>query len=72
MRRRRRPARPGHTMTDTLGTPVDFHLTGGGAHGLAGADQIVLVMKANMLIANKAFDADERVVGLLAAAQLFT
>ena len=65
---RRRPARPGHTMTDTLGNPVGFHLTGVGAHGLAGADQLVLVMKANMLVADKAVDAGERAIGRLAAA----
>ena len=57
-----------HTMTDALGNPVGFHLTGGEVHDLAGADKLIPVMKANMLIADKAFDADERVIGPLAAA----
>ena len=56
-----------HTMTDALGNPVGFHLTGGEVHDLAGADKLIPVMKANMLIADKAFDADERVIGPLAA-----
>jgi transposase len=55
-------------MTDALGNPVGFHLTGGEVHDLAGADKLIPVMKANMLIADKAFDADERVIGPLAAA----
>ena len=53
---------------DALGNPVGFHLTGGEAHDLVGADELLPDMEANMLIADKAFDADERVLQPLAAA----
>ncbi len=55
-------------MVDALGNPVGFFLTGGQAHDLAGADHLLPGMKADMLIADKAFDADKRVLDLLAAA----
>jgi transposase len=57
-----------HTMVDALGNPVGFLLTGGQAHDLAGADHLLPGMKADMLIADKAFDADKRVLDPLAAA----
>jgi len=55
-------------MVDALGNPLGFFLTGGQAHDLAGADQLLPDMKADMLIADKAFDADKRVLDPLAAA----
>ena len=55
-------------MVDALGNPVGFFLTGGQAHDLAGADHLLPGMKADMLIADKAFDADKRVLDPLAAA----
>ena len=57
-----------HTLVDALGNPIGFHLTGGQAHDLVGADLLLPDMQADMLIADKAFDADERVVEPLAAA----
>ncbi len=54
-------------MVDALGNPVGFFLTGGQAHDLAGADHLLPQMKADMLIADKAFDADKRVLEPLAA-----
>ncbi len=48
-------------MTDALGNPVGFHLTGGEAHDLEGADHLLPDMAADKLIADKAFDADKRV-----------
>ena len=57
-----------HTMVDALGNPVGFFLTGGQAHDLAGADHLLPGMTADMLIADKAFDADKRVLDPLAAA----
>ena len=57
-----------HTLVDALGNPIGFHLTGGEAHDLVGADELLPDMQANTLIADKAFDADERVIGPLAAA----
>jgi transposase len=55
-------------MVDALGNPVGFHLTGGQAHDLVGADHLIPAMQADMLIADKAFDADKRVIEPLAAA----
>ena len=43
-------------------------LTGGEAHDLAGADHLLPEMQADPLIADKAFDADQRVIEPLAAA----
>ena len=57
-----------HTMVDALGNPVGFFLTGGGAHDLVGADHLLPEMQADMLLADKASDADERVLAPLAAA----
>ncbi len=57
-----------HTMTDALGNPIGFHLTGGEAHDLEGADHLLPAMKADTLIADKAFDADKRVREPLAEA----
>jgi transposase len=57
-----------HTLVDALGNPVGFHLTGGEAHDLVGADHLLPDMRAEALIADKAFDADERVVDPLTAA----
>ena len=57
-----------HTLVDALGNPIGFHLTGGEAHDLIGADELLPDMEADMLLADKAFDADERVIKPLTAA----
>jgi transposase len=57
-----------HTLVDALGNPVAFHLTGGEAHDLMGADKLLPDMEAGVLIADKAFDANERVLEPLTAA----
>jgi transposase len=57
-----------HTLVDALGNPIGFFLTGGQAHDLAGADALLPDMAAEMLIADKAFDADKRVIAPLTAA----
>jgi len=57
-----------HTLVDALGNPISFFLTGGQAHDLIGADELLPTMEADTLLADKAFDADERVLDLLAAA----
>ncbi len=54
-------------MVDALGNPVSFHLSGGEAHDLLGADHLLPDMHADTLIADKAFDADQRVIEPLAA-----
>ena len=56
-----------HTLTDALGNPVSFFLTGGEVHDLVGADHLLPDMQADILLADKAFDADERVIERLAA-----
>ena len=57
-----------HTLVEALGNPVGFLLTGGQAHDLEGADHFLPSMQADTLIADKAFDADARVIAPLAAA----
>ena len=47
---------------------MGFHLTGGEAHDLVGADHLLPDMQADMLLADKAFDADARVIEPLTAA----
>ena len=57
-----------HALVDALGNPVGFFLSGGQAHDLVGADNLLPGMQADTLIADKAFDAEERVLVPLAAA----
>ena len=57
-----------HALVDALGNPIGLFLTGGQAHDLVGADHLLPTMAADTLIADKAFDADERVLDPLAAA----
>ncbi len=57
-----------HTLVDALGNPLAFLLTAGQAHDLEGADALLPRMQADTLLADKAFDADERVIEPLLAA----
>jgi transposase len=57
-----------HALVDALGNPLRFVLTPGQAHDLAGAEALLPPMRANLLIADRAFDADLRVLQPLAAA----
>ena len=57
-----------HTLVDALGNPLAFLLTPGQAHDLEGADVLLPQMQADTLLADKAFDADERVIEPLLAA----
>ena len=52
-----------HATTDALGNP--FHLTPGQAHDLVGADALLPGLEADALLADKAYDAEERVIGPL-------
>lgn len=45
-----------------MGNPTGFHLTPGQAHDLDGADALLPGIDADTIIADKAFDADERVI----------
>lgn len=61
-----------HTLVDALGNPLGFFLTPGQAHDLEGADALLPQMQADTLLADKAFDADARVIQpLLAAGKTF-
>jgi len=55
-------------MVDALGNPLAFLLTPGQAHDLEGADTLLPEMQADTLLADKAFDADQRVIEPLLAA----
>jgi transposase len=55
-----------HTLVDALGNPVAFALSGGQAHDLDGADVLLPGMQAALLLADKAYAAEERVVTKLA------
>lgn len=57
-----------HALVDALGNPLSFLLTPGQAHDLQGADALLPQMQADTLLADKAFDADERVIEPLLAA----
>ena len=57
-----------HALVDALGNPLALLLTPGQAHDLVGADALLPQMAADLLIADRAFDADKRVLQPLAAA----
>jgi transposase len=57
-----------HTLVDALGNPIAFFLTGGQAHDLQGADELLPKVQAEALLADKAFDAEQRVIEPLLAA----
>ena len=51
-----------HAVVDALGNPVRFHLTPGQACDLEGADQLLPHILADTVLADKGYDADERVI----------
>jgi len=53
---------------DALGNPIGFHLAPGQASDLEGADALLVDTQADTVIADKAYDADERVIAPLLAA----
>jgi transposase len=57
-----------HALVDALGNPLAFMLSPGQAHDLEGADALLPQMAADTLLADKAFDADKRVIEPLLAA----
>lgn len=50
-----------------MGNPTGFYLTPGQAHDLEGADALLEHLEAGALLADKAYDADERVLDKLRA-----
>ena len=55
-----------HARVDALGNPTGFALSPGQAHDLDGADALLPEVEAGILIADKAFDAEKRVIEPLA------
>ncbi len=58
-----------HATVDALGNPTAFHLTGGEASDLAGADVLVPQITAPTVIADKGYDAEARVLAPLREAR---
>lgn len=54
-----------HATVDALGNPLSFYLTPGQASDLEGADELLTNLQAKTIIADKGYDADERVRDLL-------
>ncbi len=55
-----------HTKCDALGNPTAFYLTPGQVHDLEGAYVLLQQIKSAAVLADKAYDADERVIENLA------
>lgn len=51
-----------HATVDALGNPSGFHLTGGQASDLEGADTLLPTIEAEAVLADKAYNADSRVI----------
>lgn len=56
-----------HATVDALGNPLRFHLTPGQASDLDGADALLPNVVADTVLADKAYDADARVIQQLEA-----
>jgi transposase len=54
-----------HATVDALGNPTGFFLTPGQASDLEGADVLLPTLAAPIVIADKGYDADERVLQAL-------
>ena len=52
-------------MPDALGNPIGFVLSLGQVHALDGADALLPEVEAGILVADKAFDAEARMVAPL-------
>ncbi len=51
-----------HALIDALGNPTAFHLSGGQAHDLAGADALLAGIVAPTRSADRSYDAEARVL----------
>jgi transposase len=54
-----------HASCDALGNPTGFYVTAGQAHDLQGADVLLEELEAEALLADRAYDAQERVRDVL-------
>ncbi|MEO0707976.1 MAG: IS5 family transposase [Cyanobacteria bacterium J06649_5] len=59
-----------HATCDALGNPTSFYLSPGQAHDLEGADVLLAELEAGALLADKAYDAVERVREVLLRQQI--
>lgn len=57
-----------NATVDALGNPTGFVLTPGQAHDLDGSDELLPTITADTVLADKGYDADERVIDPLRAA----
>lgn len=57
-----------NATVDALGNPTGFVLTPGQANDLDGSDELLPTITANTVLADKGYDADERVIEPLRAA----
>lgn len=57
-----------HATVDALGNPTGLHLTPGQAHDLEGADALLPGTQADTFIADKAYDAQARMIDPLVKA----
>ena len=56
-----------HATADALGNPLSFHLTPGQACDLDGSDVLLPPLTAQTILADKGYDADNRVITPLIA-----
>ena len=56
-----------HATVDALGNPTGFHLPPGQACDLDGADVLLKTIQADAVLADKSYDADQRVIEPLQA-----
>lgn len=54
-----------HAVVAALGNPAGFHFAGGQTHDLERADHLIAALRADTLIADRACDADVRVIASL-------
>ena len=54
-----------HARTDAHGNPTGFHITGGQAHDLNGADALLDISLSTTWIMDKAYNAKDRVTDLI-------
>src|SRR5919107_2185396 len=59
-----------HARVDALGNPTEFFLNAGQVHDLAGAEVLLANIETGAVIADKAYDAEERVVKPLEQARI--
>jgi hypothetical protein len=54
-----------HAAVDVLCNPTSFHFMLGQAHDLCGADELIPHLEGDILLADKAYDAAERMIDVL-------